>query len=142
MSTPLTRSRAAAIPLSSPESNPTVATASLAPSSPVMPSPTAIAPALEATPVHWASSPSSSALAQEKPKRKLRPAKKAGAPPAQLGFPFAHQRPYACGPKLCELCSKDRPPIGHKTTIPDFVVSALIRHAIITEIRPYSVALA
>ncbi|KIO25113.1 hypothetical protein M407DRAFT_25546, partial [Tulasnella calospora MUT 4182] len=65
----------------------------------------------------------------KKRERKLKPAPKAQGPPPNPAVPFPYQRCYACGPKLCEWCAKDRPPIGHRRPIPDFVVSTLIRHA-------------
>ncbi|KAG8946327.1 hypothetical protein FRC00_009672, partial [Tulasnella sp. 408] len=80
-------------------------------------------------PLSWSSTPPEPLEAPQREERRLRPAPQAQGPPPNPAVPFPYSRCYACGPQLCDWCNKDRPPIGHKKPIPDFVVSTIIRHA-------------
>ncbi|KAG8951489.1 hypothetical protein FRC04_006021 [Tulasnella sp. 424] len=108
---PLSRSHATMISLAPPES--TSATGSLPPS-PTQATSSTTPPVPAPVPTPAPSAPTS-------------------APIAELPFPLPeadmlYACNYACGPKLCDWCSKDRPPIGDANPIPHFIISTIIRH--------------
>ncbi|KAG8977531.1 hypothetical protein FRC05_001389 [Tulasnella sp. 425] len=132
MAIPLRRCHATLISLPTPESvsanvdlppSPTQAASSTAPIiPPILPAP---AP----------SAPGASSSTRKKQRKQSKPAKKVASPPppAELSFslPMLYACSIACGPRLCEWYAKDRPPIGHQNPIPNFIVSTIIRHAML-----------
>ncbi|KAG8954795.1 hypothetical protein FRC00_005718, partial [Tulasnella sp. 408] len=127
MAIPLRRCRAVAIPLVSESPHRGSTSCNPAPPSPATQAPAAIAPTLPSEPTP--SSPSSSSASSREQPGTPESAEEVTEPPARSEVPPPRRRHYACGPKLCALCEKNWPPIGHKTVIPNLAVATIIRHA-------------
>ncbi|KAG8911810.1 hypothetical protein FRC00_005786, partial [Tulasnella sp. 408] len=127
MAIPLRRCRAVAIPLLSESLQPGGTSSNPAPPSPATQAPAAIAPTLPSEPTP--SSPSSSSASSQEQTGTSESAEQVTEPPARSQVRPPRRRHYACGPKLCALCEKNWPPIGHKTVIPNLAVATIIRHA-------------